>query len=110
MQRYCNAGIWEDWKYPEAPPELTQFAFTNNYRRKPEPKLRPWEWSDVPVGALYKFDKLPDAIRLITSSAKQERMFWTTDAGVPFLTAFNHGYWKWPTEKETEWKPCGVSE
>jgi hypothetical protein len=92
-------GEWVDNENPE-------FAFPrDDYRIKPEPKLRPWLPHEVPVGALIRF-KGATARSLIVGSDYtnpiQANACYNTDFA---LSQFEHSI-----DHGKTWLPCGVME
>jgi hypothetical protein len=94
-------GVWvdmcvviSDWSHIASNPY--------DYRIKPEPKIRPWEPEEVPLGALYRLKANDHGGKwVIINEPSRETV----------LQLFYGGEWCWPHEQyDNVWRPCGVVE
>ncbi len=87
--------------------EFTESA--DDYRIKPEPKLRPWKVEEVPVGALVRTKIKPEHRYLITSvcsvGVSLGRFEGANYQEVELLSNFEHSI-----DGGKTWKECGVYE
>lgn len=100
-----NAG-WEDVN--ESHPTINGDRRLDNFRIKPEPKLRPWNPDDVPVGAQFRF-KGQTVDRWLISGTSSAAIRVLDDLNVrcyDFNTAFDRC--EWSNDNGETWHPCGV--
>lgn len=96
---------WED-----APSGVSWDWRKENYRIKPEPKLRPWKPEEVPVGAVVRCGQN----RWLITACWQGKPFLNgcdahDDERAPSLQTLTQGYEHSPDHGKT-WLPCGVME
>jgi len=120
MQAYVNGEKleillpsmgWDEWRAVGEP----HWDWQNiDYRIKPEPKLRPWNPEEVPVGALMK-TKSGNGGRYMIVGLWDFRMKNLIQLGPPSAesgmsaeTAMNN--WLYSTDQGKTWLPCGVTE
>ena len=100
------AGGWYDY-LPE-----TDFYFDlkpDQYRIKPEPKLRPWRPEEVPVGALYRGKQWSkDERGLIVHSTGN--VFNVGGISEDFTTQYAAKNGECSLDRGATWHPCGVME
>lgn len=92
----CHEEPWWDWH-------------VNDYRRKPEPKLRPWRTEEVPVGALHNWCGF---VSVILAAHDNKMFFLNRNGEVTYnyldVGAVNGG--KFSIDNGKTWHPCGVLE
>ena len=100
MQAYVDGKevelrVGDEWKRTFIP--LWQWH-TDDYRRKPTAKLRPWTADEVPLGAWMRFKKVIDDRSILAwTSTQRDRDIW--------LSEREHSI-----DGGKNWLPCGVVE
>ena len=82
----------------------------SRYRIRPQPKLRPWRWDEVPVGAVIRKITTPSLQFLITMRWDNGLVYIDTSSikTLSFQKAFDDCQHSLDGGKT--WKPCGVEE
>lgn len=97
----CADG-WQEYT------ERENFSLTNvdNYRIKPERKLRAWTAEEVPVGAWLRVIEDKDSVGIITAKNKFRCVVGHTEvSNSSVFSLYQHS-----TNNGLTWKPCGVEE
>jgi len=100
----CRGDQWSAWKPALAPFHWELSKFPQNYRVKPEPKLRPWTPEEVPVGAVLRSKSNPQW-RLLIVAVQGNNVFLGPDSlalDIPNLLE------KFVRDNTNE--PCGVED
>ena len=109
MIQRLNDGKW--WDCDHYTSEVSFKHKPENYRIKPEPKLRPWKPEEVPVGAIAKNKNMGKPPCWIISGVASCGVYF----GHPSkneAASFKHCLEtiEYSTDNGKTWKPCGVEE
>lgn len=114
MATYEEGQVWqhrtkscENWYTLTEEPKWSWDV--SEYRRKPEPKLRPWRTEEVPVGALHNWCGFVSVIL----AAHNNKMFFINQRGevtYNFLDSGAVNAGKFSIDGGKTWHPCGVLE
>jgi len=81
----------------------------DHLRPKPEPRLRPWKTSEVPVGALIRVKTWQRGDWVMITGVRVGHLE-ASDLSWAFDRALVNCEWKRPDETDIETKPCGILE
>ena len=98
---------WNDFVMRQAEPCWDWNSY--DYRRKPEPKLRPWRTEEVPVGALHNWFGFVSVIL----AAHDNKMFFLNRNGEVTYNYLDSGavnIGKFSLDNGKTWHPCGALE
>lgn len=103
--RQIDTGRWVNWD-AEWPLKLVEDS--ERFRRRPEPKLRAFTISELPVDAWFKRSYGSQQFRIVGIDPEANSV-WFVDACskaviVPMQPLAEH--WLYSTDNRTSWKPC----
>lgn len=105
IQYLKKDGTWE------VSSEEESFSHGWHYRIKPEPKLRPWKYEEVPVGALIRNKNWDFKNRVMIIGARFDGVSipWSEGCDVTRIVPFNDlSDYEHSTNGGKSWLPCGV--
>lgn len=76
------------------------------YRRRPEPKLRPWKPEEVPVGAIVR--RHGSVAKMLIVGHGMGKVYYSQEGECCIDTLFVE--FQHSTDGGKTWKPCGVEE
>ena len=109
MEYDAGQGVWADFSHRDC---ISLHESFESYRRKPEPKLRPWKPEEFVMDCVLSVKTEPHNYRYKPCCVNETSVFFINGCGkiseVAFRDLLNN--YEHSVDGGKTWKPCGVEE